>query len=133
MVDGQQTALGGRVAALAIGTETKPLHAVVVVASAFVEIGVGAIVAIGRGARHHRIAQCKQHAGGVSRRHAHAIGQALGHGRKAQQFLGRNHRIVTAATGAHTKTSQHGRADGTHAPRSRPRRDSRAGGGQRQT
>ena len=110
VVHREQATLGGVVVARAIGAQAKPLHTVVVVAGTLFKVAVGTVILVGRHAGGNRIAQGKQHAGGVTRGNAHHVGQALGHGAEAQQLgvAGRGAVVIVAAAArGHAKPGQH--------------------------
>ncbi|MNY50944.1 hypothetical protein D3C86_1864950 [compost metagenome] len=84
MIHRQEAAVDARVGALAVGAQTEPFHAIVMVAAAVLEVGVGAVVGIGRRGAGQWIAQRIQDAGAVAGGNEHAVSQALGHGAEAQ-------------------------------------------------
>jgi hypothetical protein len=105
VVHAQQAAVAGGGAGLAVGRQAEPFHAVVVVAGAQLVLCVGAVVAVGGHAGGQRVAQRVDGARGVAGGHAHAVGQALGHGAEAQR---RDGRVVIAATaGRQPDAAQH--------------------------
>jgi len=115
VVHAQQATVHGAVVALAVGAQAEPLHAVVVVSGALVVVGVGTVVLVPGHTSLQRITQRIHHAGGVARRNHQLVGQALAHGREAQQLLCGDHGVVAASAGAQAEGAQHGRARRGHA------------------
>ena len=126
----QQAALGpGDVACRPGCVQAEILDAVVVVAGAVIEVGVGAVVLVSRGGRRQRVAQGEDRRGRVASRDGDDVGQVLGDRRKTQaQWLWsdrgwghrcgscRNRRVVAAAAaGGQRQGAQHGGPGGAHA------------------
>ncbi len=106
MIDREQASVGGRRRRLAVTRQTEEFHAVVMIAGAVVEIGIGAVVLVSGCRCGQWIAQCIQHAGGIASRHDDGIGQAFRHcAEREQLFRGtascrwRHYRAAAAACG----------------------------------
>jgi len=78
--------------------QAEPLDAVVVVTGAVAEVGVGAVVLVGRRAAGEWVAQGVNDAGGVALGHGHLIGHGLDH-RLEPKAAHRSHRAAGGAAG----------------------------------
>ena len=109
VVDHQQTtSIAGGIGRRPAGSQAVVLHAVMVIAGTVVEVGVAAVVGVGRGRAGQRVAQGEQYLDVVAGSHCHCVRDILVDGREAQalQCAGRRCVIVVAAAGAQAQAAQ---------------------------